>query len=364
MAAEKRIFRDGFEDDMDAISNMSDADLDRLMGGESPTEESRDFEALETGTRVKGIVVGIQGDEILVELDGKTLGVIDAKEFDGDEPIPPEGAPVQAEYVQYDSSREVHVLSTKTVRTEVAWEELQVGMIVEGIVTGTNKGGLDLDIKGVRAFMPISQIERERVEDTNPYVGRKFTCEVTRIDRKDRNLVLSRRTILDREHEKTRGKALAKIQEGSVVKGRITRLSEHGAFIDVGGVDGLLHASKIRDRFGTKESDSPLKVGQAIEVEIFRVDLDRGRIGLNFIAVEENPWSDIISEYAEGDIVSGWISARRKDGLVLSLDEGIQALIPNHLLEKLPESDVGAIVKARIASIDQEGRQVIVHPTN
>lgn len=362
MAAAKRAFRDSSDDDLDKIANLSDADLDRLMGGGSVEEETQNYETIEPGTRVKGIVIGMQGDEILVELDGKTVGVVDAKEFDEDEEIPGEGTTIQGEYVQYDAGRDVHLLSTKAVRTEVAWEELRPGMILEGVVTGTNKGGLTIDIKDMRAFMPISQIDRQRVEDLELFVGRKLRCEVTQVDRDRENLVVSRRLILDREHEAARQKAVDSVTEGTVVKGRITRLSEHGAFVDVGGVDGLLHASRIKDHFGTKDGSHPLKEGQLIEVEIARVDYDRARISLGFVAVEANSWSEVIGDYSEGDLVSGWISKETDDGLILSLDEGVEALIPKHLVDKLEDANVGAIVKANIASIDSEAKRITVHP--
>jgi small subunit ribosomal protein S1 len=361
MTAAKRVFRDSSDDDLDKIDELSDADLDRLMSG-SVEEKSQDFDAIEPGTRVKGIVVGMQGDEILVELDGKTVGVVDAKEFDGEEDPPGQGDPIQGEYVQYDADREVHVLSTKSVRTEVAWEELRPGMIVEGIVSSTNKGGLTVDIKGMRAFMPISQIDRQRVEDLDPFVGRKLQCEVTKVEREQQNLVVSRRLILDREYEATRQKAIGKIEAGTTVKGRITRISEHGAFIDVGGADGLLHASRIKDHFGTKDGSHPLKEGQLLEVEIIRVDQERGRIGLAFVAVEENSWGDILGDYSEGDLVSGWISKQTADGLIVSLGEGVEALIPKHLCDKMEDSHVGSIIKGHIASIDVEAKRITVHP--
>ncbi len=358
----KHIFRDESQDDYDKIAGMSDEDLDRLMGA-GPAQRSESFEELEPGSRVSGTVVDIQGEEVLVELDGKTLGVIDAGEFEGDQ-LPTVGSSIAAEFVQYDPEKDACILSTRTVRTEVAWEQLRVGTVVEGVVTGTNKGGLDLDIKGVRAFVPISQIERGRVEDTAPFVGRKLTCEVIRIDRAEHNLLVSRRVVLDREYEVERQRVIATIEEGSVVKGRVTRVTEHGAFVDVGGVDGLLHASKIKERFGAGREGEALRNGQLIEVEITRVDRDRGRLALDFISAGEDPWEDAIGDYAEGDVVHGWISRRSEaGGYVLSLEEGLEAVIPQEICAGLSaEIQVGSIVKGRVREIDRAGRRVIVEP--
>ena len=129
----KHIFRDESQDDYDKIAGMSDEDLDRLMGA-APAQRSESFEELEPGSRVSGTVVDIQGEEVLVELDGKTLGVIDAGEFEGDQ-LPTVGSSIDAEFVQYDPEKDACILSTRTVRTEVAWEQLRVGTVVEGVVT-------------------------------------------------------------------------------------------------------------------------------------------------------------------------------------------------------------------------------------
>ncbi len=351
-------FEDEFEKSLVDAASMSDDELARLLDAPAAAPGGRpdSFESLEAGDRVEGTVVEVRGGEVLVELDGKTLGVVDAEEYDGEPPRP--GTRVQAEFVRRDAARDLFVLSTRPVRTEVAWEELRVGMTLEGTVVETNKGGLTLDIRGMRAFMPISCIERQRVEDIEPYVGRKLRFEVTQVDRAERNLVVSRRAILDREAEAQRGEALEKLSRGDVVRGRVTQLNQHGAFIDLGGVEGLLHASKIaREMHGAGESGrEALEVGDLVEVEIVSIDRERGRVGLDFREIEENAWETLIEGYAVGDEVTGWISRVGDDGAVLSLEEGLEAIVPRQQVTS--EMTTGTIVTATITEIDRERQRI------
>lgn len=343
-------FNDDYEESLREALDMSDAELERLLGGAEP-EKSPEFEQLEPGTILEGVVVEVQSQEILLELDRKTLGVVDLEEYAGDE-LPSAGTALKAEFVRYDSGRSVCVLTTKAVRTEIAWEELRVGMVLEGIVDETNRGGLTLSIKGMRAFMPISQIELGRVEDLEPYVGRKLRCEVTQVDRAERNLVVSRRRVLDRESESERRELFDKLQEGEVIRGKVTRMTEHGAFVDVGGIDGLLHISKIVQRRET------LEAGDLVEVEIVRLDRDRGRVALDFRSVDELSWDSLVEGYEVGDNVTGWIARVENTGeVILALGEGLEAVIPKGLAG---EAEVGNLVRGTIASIDSERNRVEV----
>ena len=343
-------FDDEYEESLRDALTMSDAELERLLGGAEP-EKSPEFEQLEPGTILEGVIVEVQSQEILLELDQKTLGVVDIEEYTDEEPPRP-GTSLKAEFVRYDSGRGVCVLTTKAVRTEIAWEELRVGMVLEGIVDETNRGGLTLSIKGMRAFMPISQIELGRVEDLEPYVGRKLRCEVTQVDRADRNLVVSRRRVLERESEGERRKSLDKLQEGEVVRGKVTRMTEHGAFIDVGGFDGLLHVSKIVQRRET------LEAGDLVEVEIVRLDRERGRVALDFRSVDEMSWDSLVDGYEVGDAVTGWIARVENTGAaILALGEGLEAVVPKGLARDV---EVGSLARGTIASIDKEGKRVEV----
>ena len=355
-------FQDESEDLLGKVGGMSDADIERLMGlsGGEPVS-STPLEDTESGTRLRGIVIDTRGGEVLIELDGKSVGVIDEEEFEGGE-VPTPGESIEAEFVRFDRAKQHAVLSINSVRKQVFWEELRRGSVLEGEVIDTNRGGLTLSISGERAFMPISQIDRSRVEDLQPFVGQRMICEVTDFDVSSHNLVVSRRNILEREAEEERGLALSRLSEGEVLGGTVRRLTEHGAFIDIGGVDGLLHASKIRQEL-KGEPDAVLEVGQRIDVEIVRIDPERERIALDFKQVVPDEWGEAIGDYAIGDEVMGWVKQRTDAGAILSIDEGIHGLLPAVHLPNLKEEPLpGALVKATIASIDPEARTITLKP--
>ena len=358
MVPDANDFQDDYADPFGGVGDLSDAALEKLMSGGGAAAEEEDVTQLEPGTRVSGVVLEAQGDELLVELDGKNLGVIELSEFDALE-VPAPGTPIQAEYLRFDDSKDACVLSTQTVRTEIAWEELRVGAVLSGRVTETNRGGLTLDIKGIRAFLPVSQIEIERVEDLEPYVGRTLSCAVIRFDRASEDLVVSRRQILEEEREAARASALESLEVGSVRSGTVRRLDDFGAFVDVGGVDGLLHISKIRQALGSADA---LHVGQKISVVIHNVDAARGRIGLDVHHAEEDAWDESIQGYAVGEVVTGVVSRQTEAGVFLRIDEGLEAVVrPDHIAE-LGDSASGSIVKGRIVAIDSAERTVQVRP--
>jgi small subunit ribosomal protein S1 len=233
-------------------------------------------------------------------------------------------------------------------------------MVLEGLVTGTNKGGLTLDIKKIRAFMPISQIERERVHDASLYVGRRLQCEVTSFDRASQNLVVSRRAILDREAEEARAAALERLTEGDVILGTVTRCVDFGAFIDLGGFEGLLHQSKIREHHREIGKDDPLVVGQELEVEILRIDQDRGRVALDFRRRPVSRSGRSIEGYAAGVEVTGWVKQLTDDGAVLALDDGVVGLIPtDHVTGEISD---GSVVRATVTRVDQERGRLELKP--
>jgi small subunit ribosomal protein S1 len=373
MADKHRRFRDDAEDTQRSLG-MSDADLEALMaraerradrqGAAKFQGSARGIEDLEPGTRLRGIVIDVRGGEVLVELDSKNLGVVEEGDFEGGE-VPKVGSTLEASLVRYDPRRELVVLSAGAARKQVFWEDLRPGIVLEGLVTAVNKGGLTLDVKGVRAFLPISQIERQRVEDASSYVGKKLRCEVTSVDRQSENVVVSRRVVLDREAEELRGKALARLREGEVLEGTVTRLSEHGAFIDLGGVEGLLHQSKITARRNEFSEEEPLRVGKRLEVEVVRVDAERGRVGLDFRRVSADTWNVSIEGYEVGDEVTGWVTKLTPEHAVLGIAEGVEGLLARrHLVARREPLQRGNILKARITGIDLEKRSIELEPAD
>lgn len=366
MARKSRTFKrdpeDGFPD-----MHMSDAELEALMAagglpiGRSPQRSpERELASLEPGTRVRGTVLDIRKGEILVELDSKTHGLIAQEEF-GDDPLPAVGSVLDASFVRHDRKQGLAVLSVREARREVFWDELKQGMILEGLVTGVNKGGLTLDIKKIRAFMPISQIERERVEDPSPYVGQRLRCEVISVDRAAQDLVVSRRAILDREAAERRATALERLNEGDVLTGTVVRIADVGAFIDLGGIEGLLHRSKIAQHKAELDAIGGLGVGQKIEVEVSRIDAARSRVALD-VRYRPAPGSNrSVGGYAVGEEVTGWVKRVTDDGAVLAFDEGMEGVILRcDMTEAVKE---GAVLKAKIADVDAAARRIELRPS-
>ena len=355
-------FDDPFDKFSRDIQDLSNEDLERAMAGLPPAVTGEGIENTETGTFLSGVVVDLRAGEILVEIGGKDLGLIDEMEFTEQE-LPRNGDTIKAEFVRYDPSKEAAILTVKGVRKEVAWESLRVGAVLEGTVVSTNKGGLILDVKGIRAFVPISQIERNRVEDLDPYMGRKFHVVVTSFDRASENLVASRRELLDAEAEEDSHRFLATLSEGETFTGTVVRVTDHGAFIDLGGSDGLLHASKIRKHL--KGRDAKLEVGQRVPVEIVRIDKERGRIALDFKREETTSWGQLAEDYEVGDEVTGWVSRTTETGIVLSIEDGIEGFLSHTDAASLPTEPLpGDIVKAVITAIDPVERTITLKATH
>lgn len=355
-------FPDSFDDFAKEAAGLSDADLERLMMGASSSSSSvARVESLPPGSRVEGLVIDFRGGEILVDLDGKTLGVIDETEFSGE--LPRIGERVRAQFERYDKRKDVAVLSVSGVRREIVWEDLRRGAMVEGVVTAVNKGGLSLDVKGVRAFMPASQVSRGHIEDFSSFVGQKLLCEVTNVDRASHNLVLSRRTILEREAEAEKVNVLARLSEGEVLKGTVVRVNEYGAFVDLGGTDGLIPASKIHAHVKSKALPEPLKEGQQVTVHVVRVDREKGRISLDLKQLAADTWKRAVEGYVVGEEVTGWISRASPSEVIVSIEEGIEGVIPEGFVPLLGENGrPGTILKAVVFAIDAEKHRILLRP--
>ena len=352
---------DESNDDID----MSDADLEALMGGAAAPSagETLAVDKLEPGERIEGTVIDTRGGDVLLDLDGKHHGLIEEEEFEEDEDLPMPGTRIKASVVRYDGVRDLLILSVGKARKEVFWDDLRPGTLLEARVTGTNKGGLDIDIKGVRAFMPISQIDTRRIEDATPFVGKKFQVEVTRVDREDQNLEVSRRAVIEQEEHEQKGNALARLSEGEILKGTVVKTNNHGAFVNLGGVEGLIHQSKLDTwRRETGQREDP-QVGAEVEVEIQRVDTERERISLDLKRGTLTDWSASAARYEVGEELTGWVSGTSEKGLHVSIEDGVEGVIPRQrLLEMKDPPAKGDIIRTSITSIDPEKKVIELKP--
>src|SRR4029079_15539835 len=206
------------------------------------------------------------------------------------------------------------------------WSEVAEGMTVEARVTGHNKGGLECDVSKLRGFIPASQISMYRVEDLAQFVDQKFACVITEANPEKRNLVLSRRAVLEREKAEAKENLLASLEVGQVREGVVRSLQSFGAFVDLGGIDGLVHISQLSwDR--VKHADEVLQLGQTIKVKIQKIDPDAGKIGLAFRDLSENPWANVARDFPTRARVQGTVSRLMEFGAFVRLAPGVEGLV-------------------------------------
>ncbi len=344
-------------------------ELERAFTGVSPEDLARleattpaDPKPNEHG-RIHGRIIAVRGDDVYVDIGGKSEAIIARDEFD--ESHPPEPGQI-FEFVMHGLDRESGLmrLSLRDIRRTDDVSQLKVGDVVEGRVTGVNLGGLELKVGSLRAFMPKSQVELERVEDFAHYVNRRLECEITEIDRRGRSLIVSRRKVLEKRLAEQRKQLAAELQPGQVRRGTVKRLTDFGAFIDLGGVEGLLHISDMS--YGRiKHPSEVVQVGQQLDVQILKIDPERDRISLGLKQLRTDPWELVPVNYHVGDTVEGRVTRLMNFGAFVELEEGVEGLIPisemswtrrvTHPKDVVAEGDH---VRCVILSIDPDKRRI------
>ena len=311
--------------------------------------------------RVKGRVAMISREDVFVDLGGRNQGIVPLRQFD--EP-PAEGAEVELIVVRFDADEGLYELSRPTAAVDVGnWDEVREGQIVEVTVTGSNKGGLECQIAGIRGFIPMGQVSIYRVENPEEFVGQRLACVVTEANRDRRNLVLSHRAVMERERNEKRDKLMAELAPGQIREGIVRSIKDFGAFVDLGGVDGLIHVSQLSwDR--VKHPSEVLEVGQKVKVRVEKFDKDTGKVSLSYREVGENPWQKAASKYLVGSRVTGPVSRIMDFGAFVKLEPGVEGLI--HVSELshgrvFRVSDVvseGQEVEVKILSVDAEKQRI------
>lgn len=331
--------RDLERDLQDALGG---ADMKELFG-EQP-RSSRKTGQTESGPR-KGRVLSIRGKDVFVDVGGRIQGVIALMQF-GDTP-PKVGDEVEVHIEGYDPDG-LLVLTRKGAAVEADWSSVAPGMIVEARVTQVNKGGLTVDVNGIRGFMPISQIEAFRVEDLNPYLNQRLRCQVTEVDREERNLVVSRRILLDREREESRQKLWGELAEGQIREGIVRSVKPFGAFVDIGGADGLLPLGEMSWQ-RIKDPAEIVQPGQKVRVVILRFDQDTKKLTLGLRQLTSSPWDEVNNNYPVGSIVKGKVTRLMDFGAFVELEPGVEGLV--HVSELAPQR-VHRV--AEVVKVDQE----------
>ncbi len=355
----KETFRPNVDPKLDAEIDqaLGDLSIDQLLEQQTPAPQQQEQKGMRLGK-----VVRIGKDEVYLDFGGKAQGLAPLEQFDtirvGDE--------VEVEVERYDPTEGMLICNRKgAVRQDVSWENLNVGQIVEATVTGVNKGGLELEVKGMRAFMPAGQVDLYHIADFSQFIGQRMTAEVTQFDREKRNIVLSRRNILEREREEQRQKTLAELAEGQVRRGVVRNVMDFGAFVDLGGVDGLLHVSEMSFRRGRLNANEFVKTGDVLDVKILKIDPDTGKISLSLKqALGQDPWQDAETKYAPGTQVTGRVTRVENFGAFLEVEEGLEGLLPvsemswqriRHPSDIVKEGDT---VRVAVLQVDPANRRV------
>ncbi|MBU4532426.1 MAG: bifunctional 4-hydroxy-3-methylbut-2-enyl diphosphate reductase/30S ribosomal protein S1 [Eubacteriales bacterium] len=327
--------------------------------------------SLHSGDVIRGVVVQINQDEVLVDVGAKSEGVISQRELsccDVNNPteIVQVGDEIDVWVVKAEDNEGRIILSKNRADAVKSWELLDEAFKDEQPVSGkvreVVKGGLLVDL-GVRAFMPASQVERGFVEDLSQYVGLEISAKIIELNRGRKKVILSRRALLEAEYAGKRTETLATIQEGETVKGFVRRLTQFGTFVDIGGVDGLLHISEISWHRISHPSEA-LKVGDEIEVLILRVDREHEKVSLSLKQMLPNPWDNIGDRYPVDDIVPAKVVRLVPFGAFVELEPGVEGLVhishlANHHVAK-PEDVIqeGQEINVKVLSIDQEGKRI------
>jgi small subunit ribosomal protein S1 len=323
------------------------------------------------GDILEGTVVRIDRDEVLLDIGYKSEGVIPTKELSIRHDVDPSqvvkvGDQVEALVLQKEDKEGRLILSKKRAQYERAWgrieEVMQSGGTIKGPVIEVVKGGLILDI-GLRGFLPASLVDLRRVRDLHPFVGTELEAKIIELDRNRNNVVLSRRAFLEESQSEGRKKFLESLQKGERRKGTVSSIVNFGAFVDLGGVDGLVHVSEL----SWKHVDHPsevVQVGQEVEVEVLDVDLERERVSLSLKATQEDPWKEFERKYSAGEIIDGQVTKLVPFGAFVRVAAGIEGLV--HISEisdqhiETPESvlSVGEEVRVKVIEVDVPRRRI------
>jgi len=316
---------------------------------------------LEPESHHTGRVVAIRRDDVFIELGGREQGVVPLRQM----PKPPEvGDTLNVIVQKFNPEEGLYDLSIPNTAAAVAdWGDLAEGMVVQATVTAHNTGGLECEVNHIRGFIPISQIALYRVENLEEFVGQQFTCLVTEADPRRRNLVLSRRALLEREKEEARQRMFDSLAVGQVHDGVVRKLMDFGAFVDIGGIDGLLHISQL-SWARVQHPSEVLQEGQAVRVRINKTDPVTHKIGFGYREMMENPWTHAAAKYPVNSVVQGTVTKIMEFGAFVQLEPGVEGLV--HISELSSKrvwraTDVvqpGQEIEAIVLSIDPDAQRM------
>lgn len=341
-----------------------------VEGGWIPDYEANLRDVTE-GEVVTGIIVRIDNDEVLVDIGYKSEGVIPSNELSIRRNVNPRdevelGEEVDALVLQKEDADGRLIISKKRARFEKAWRKIEAsaeaGEVVTGRVIEVVKGGLILDL-GVRGFLPASLVDIRRVQDLLEFLDTDIQCKVIELNRSRNNVVLSRRAVLEEERREVRQRILDHLHVGDVVEGQISNIVEFGAFVDLDGIDGLIHISELSWSHVNHPSEV-IEIGQSVNVKVLDIDRDRQRISLGLKQTHEDPWQKVLNEYAVGDELDGAITKVVTFGAFVELFPGVEGLVHiselswEHVENPRDVVSPGDQVSTQLIEVDAERRRI------
>jgi len=323
------------------------------------------------GDLVTGTVVQVERDEVLLDIGYKSEGVIPARELSIRKDANPAdivqiGDEIEALVLQKEDKDGRLILSKKRAAYERAWNEIEkkfeAGENVEGEVIEVVKGGLILDI-GLRGFLPASLVDLRRVKDLHMFLGDRLEARVIEMDRNRNNVVLSRRVVLEEDRKQERQEVLNKLVKGMILPGTVSSIVDFGAFVDLGGIDGLVHISELSWSHVNHPSEV-VAVGDKVEVQVLDVDMGRERISLGLKQTQDDPWKQLVKDFQVGVIVDGKVTKIVPFGAFVEIGESVEGLV--HISEmarghvEKPEDvvRVGDQIKVKVMDVDLDRRRI------
>jgi small subunit ribosomal protein S1 len=306
--------------------NASASDAGAQTGGGTDNASSKSGD--QPARLVRGRITLIRGDDVFVELsgaDGKNQGLVPLVQF---ERAPRVGSIMEFVVVRLDEEEGLITLSREGAVGQANWDRLSKGDLIEARVTGTNKGGLELELVGrIRGFMPASQVSLQHVENLDGFVGQKLTARVQDINRKGRSVVLSRRAHLEADRELKQKALWETLEVGQMAEGVVSRITDFGAFVDLGGMDGLVHVSDMSHSRVEKPQDF-VEVGQTLQVKILKFDQAKNRISLGIKQTQPDPWEALSEQFKVGQEIDGKVTRTMDFGAFVEILPGVEGLLP------------------------------------
>src|SRR6187455_3273662 len=362
--ASETVNREGTQLDEDSVWTTTE-------DGERVPNYDATFPTINEGEVVHGTVVRVDKDEVLVDIGYKSEGVIPVSELSIRRSVNPAdevgvGDQIDALVMTKEDAEGRLMLSKKRAGFEIAWKRIEqaaeTGDPVEGKVIEVVKGGLILDL-GVRGFLPASLVDIRRVQDLDEFMGTELRCKVIELNRSRNNVVLSRRAVLEDERKEQRQQILDRLNPGDIVDGTISNIVDFGAFVDLNGMDGLIHISELSWSHVNHPSEV-LEIGQEVKVKVLDIDRDRQRISLGLKQTQSDPWQQVVEAYKQEDVVQGKVTKVVTFGAFVEIMPGVEGLVhiselAQHHVENPREIvSQGDVVNVKIIEVDADRRRL------